>query len=291
MSRRRFEWRFRQRRISLADRTLVLAVLQIAPEIQTSGMDPMDGDRAFATALEMEENGADVILVSPEALITGSKRVEDTEEIRRMVPVLKRLRNQLAIPYGVITDKTPVAERAFELGAEVIFDQSGLSHDPLMPKLVVQHDAGLIVSQMRSSSSEAWGKLPPITNPIPGLLQDLDASLGKARRSGINPHSLVADTGLGFGKRKEQCIETIADLGALDRLEVPMSTGYGELPEVATATAAAMRGCHMVRATHVKEVRQALDLVDALNASVAARVAALADKPDSNVSREPRRRF
>src|SRR5690606_31996108 len=103
MSRRRFEWRFRQRRISLADRTLVLAMLQIAPEHQESSLDPMDGDRAYAAALEMEENGADVILVSPEALIVGSKRVDETEEIRRMVPVLKRLRNQLAIPYGVIT--------------------------------------------------------------------------------------------------------------------------------------------------------------------------------------------
>lgn len=292
MSRRRFEWRFKKRRIPLGGRSFVLGVLQIAPELQSTGSDPMNADRAFVSAVEMEENGADLILVSAEALLVGSKRIDDTEEVRRIVPVLKKLRGQLGSPVGVMTDKAAVAERAFELGAEVIFDQSGLAHDPLMAKLIVQHDGGLIVSQMRSAASESWAKLPPITNPIPGLLQDLDASLGKARRSGINPYSLVGDTGLGFGKRREQCIETIADLGALDRLEVPISTGPGELPEIATATTAALRGCHLIRANGVKEVRQALDLVDAVLASVAAKAeAAAADIPDNSASREPRKRF
>lgn len=289
MSRRRFEWRFKQRRIPLGVHSFVMGVIQIAPEHQDNP-DPMDAENAYSMALEMEEEGAGAILISAEALKVGVRRINDTEEIRRVVPILRKLRHQLTIPVGVVTDKSPVAERAFELGAEFIFDQSGLAHDPLLAKLVMQQDGGLIVTQMRSSASESWGKLPPITNPIPGLLQDLDASLGKARRAGINPLSLIADTGLGFGKRKEQCIETIADFGALDRLEVPTCTGAGELPEIATAITAVLRGCHIVRATGVKEVRQALDLADAVMTSVAAKAAALADTQDNNASRDQRRR-
>lgn len=290
MSRRRFEWRFGQRRIPLGDRSLVAGMILVAPEYHAAGPDPLDGDRAFALAVEMEEAGAELLLVSGEALLAGIKRIDEAEEIRRVVPVLKRLRGKLAAPVGVVTDKSAVAERAFELGVEVIFDQSGIAHDPNMGKVIVQHDGGLIVSQMRGPASESWAKLPPITNPIPGLLQDLDASLGRARRAGVNPHSLIADTGIGFGKRREQCIETLAEVNALDRLDVPVSTSAGDLPGVATATLASLRGCHIVRTVDVRATRAALDLTDAVLAAAAARAEARADTPDSSASRAVRRR-
>lgn len=289
MSRRRFEWRFAKRRISLGERTLVAGTVHVAPEQQPGGHDPLDPDRAFALAIEMEEAGADLLLVSAEALIAGAKRIADVEEVRRLTPVLKRLRDKVTTLVGVVTDKSAVAERAFELGAEVIFDQSGLAQDPQLAKVILKYDGGLIVSQMRGTP-EAWAKLPPITNPIPGLLQDLDASLGRARRSGINPYSLIADTGIGFGKRREQCVETFAEVSALDRLDVPISTGIGDLPDAATSAVAATRGCHIVRTTEVKAVRAALDFTDAVLAAAAARAELRADNGDSSASRAARRR-
>ena len=74
----------------------------------------------------------------------GAQPVPAAEELRRLVPVLKRLRDKLGIPISVDTYKAEVAERALELGVEIINDPSGFAFDPLLAKPLVQYDSGVI---------------------------------------------------------------------------------------------------------------------------------------------------
>src|ERR1700744_4297404 len=130
MSRKRFEWRLRDRTLQLGERTLIMGVLNVTPDSFSDGGKFSDPDRAFARAIELEEQGADLIDIGAESTRPGSSRISEAEELRRLVPVLKRLRNKLTIPISVDTYKGSVAEKALELDVDCINDPSALTWDP-----------------------------------------------------------------------------------------------------------------------------------------------------------------
>src|SRR6202171_5977839 len=120
MKRKLFYWKLKNREIRLGDRALVLGVLNVTPDSFSDGGKYLEPDRAFARALELEEAGADILDIGAESTRPGSSRISEAEELRRLVPVLKRLRGKLSIPISVDTYKGSVAQKALELGAEVI---------------------------------------------------------------------------------------------------------------------------------------------------------------------------
>src|SRR5579872_790675 len=122
MPRKRFEWRLRDRVLNLGERTLIMGVLNITPDSFSDGGKFNDPDRAFARAVELEELGVDIIDIGAESTRPGSARISEAEELRRLVPVLKRLHGRLAVPLSVDTYKAAVAEKALALGAEIIND-------------------------------------------------------------------------------------------------------------------------------------------------------------------------
>src|SRR5467141_1959592 len=185
LPRKRFEWKIRDRTLNLGERTLILGVLNVTPDSFSDGGKYEDPDRAFARAIELEEEGADVIDVGAESTRPGSARISEAEELRRLVPVLKRLRNKLTVPICVDTYKAAVAEKALELGADIINDPSGLTIDPDLARTVAQADAGLIINHMRGMP-ETWPKLPPLKNPLASIAAELEASVHRAVRSGVD---------------------------------------------------------------------------------------------------------
>src|ERR1700723_2825289 len=201
--RKTFFWKLKQREIPLGERTALMGVLNVTPDSFSDGGRYTDPDRAFARAIEMEEQGADIIDIGAESTRPGSARISADEELRRLVPVLKRLKDRLTIPISVDTYKAEVAERALELGVEIINDPSGLTFEPNLARAVSNHDAGLVVSHMRGPP-ETWAKLGPLKDPVASIRRDLDAAVSRARHGGIDKGRIAIDPGLGFGKRGEQ---------------------------------------------------------------------------------------
>ncbi|HWC00270.1 MAG TPA: dihydropteroate synthase, partial [Bryobacteraceae bacterium] len=128
--RKLFYWKLKHREIKLGERTVILGVLNVTPDSFSDGGKYLDPDRAFARALELEEQGADILDIGAESTHPGASPISAAEELRRLVPVLKRLKGHLAIPISVDTYKAEVAERALEHGAEIINDPSGLTLEP-----------------------------------------------------------------------------------------------------------------------------------------------------------------
>lgn len=276
MIRKRFEWKLKNREIQLGDRTLIMGVLNVTPDSFSDGGMYSDPDRAFARALELEEQGADIIDIGAESTRPGSARISEAEELRRLVPVLKRLRDKMAVPICVDTYKSGVAEKALSLGVEIINDPSGLTFDPALAKVVAQHDAGLILNHMRGTP-ETWARLGPLPDVMGTIFHDLDAAVNRARRAGLDRSRIVVDPGLGFGKRKEQNAEILARLPLLARLELPILTGPSRksfLPRgdeealrygtAAAVTASVLGGAHIVRVHDVKEMVPVVQLADAV---------------------------
>jgi len=164
MFRKRFEWKIREKTLQLGERTLIVGVLNITPDSFSDGGKYLDPDRAFAHAIDLEEQGADIIDIGAESTRPGAVRISEAEELRRLVPVLKRLRNKLTVPLSVDTYKSVIAEKALELGADIINDPSALTFDPDLARTVGQANGGLILNHMRGSP-ETWLKLPPLKTP------------------------------------------------------------------------------------------------------------------------------
>jgi dihydropteroate synthase len=297
MARKHFEWKVRDKLIQLGERTLLVGVLNVTPDSFSDGGKYSDPDRAFARAVEMEEEGADLIDIGAESTRPGSARISEAEELRRLVPVLKRLRNKLTVPICVDTYKSGVAEKALELGADVINDPSGLTIDPELARAARQADAGLIVNHMRGMP-ETWAKLPPLKNPLATIAAELDASVHRAVGAGVERRRIVVDPGLGFGKRKEQNAEILARLDELARLELPLMVGPSrkhflaretaletEFAGAAAVTAAILYGVHMVRVHDVKSMKAVVEVADEIAKARFEAAATVVGIAGSNVSR------
>src|SRR5262249_36263299 len=171
MNRKLYYWKLKSREIRLGERTLVLGVLNVTPDSFSDGGKSLDPDRAFARALALEEAGADIVDIGAESTRPGSSRISAAEELRRLVPVLKRLRGQLNVPISVDTYKAEVAEKAIELGAEIINDPSGLTFDPALTKSVMNHNCGVILNHMRGTP-DSWGKLGALKDVMGTVVRD-----------------------------------------------------------------------------------------------------------------------
>jgi dihydropteroate synthase len=273
---KRYQWRLKQREVVLGDRTLLMGVLNVTPDSFSDGGKYSDPDRAFARAVELEEEGADILDIGAESTRPGSQRIPEAEELRRLIPLLKRLRGKLAIPISVDTYKSGVAEKALEHGAEIINDPSGILLDLHLPRVVTKYDAGLVINHMRGTP-ETWAKLPPIKDLMRSIAIDLDAATHRARQVGVQKRQIVIDPGLGFGKRREQNSEILANLGALRGFDLPILVGPSRksflkkedegLTEFATAGAVAasiLNGAHIVRVHDVKAMKSVVEVVDAI---------------------------
>ncbi|HUB77791.1 MAG TPA: dihydropteroate synthase [Bryobacteraceae bacterium] len=272
--RKRYFWKLKHREITLGERTLLMGVLNATPDSFSDGGKFSDPDRAFARAMELEEEGADILDIGAESTKPGSARISAAEELRRLIPVLKRLRDKLSIPISVDTYKAEVAERAFEHGAEIINDPSGLTMEPQLARVVSNHDGGLVLNHMRGRP-ETWAKLGPMREPVATILKELEATVSRARGVGIDKSRLVIDPGFGFGKRKEQNSFILDRLNELSALDLPILAGpsrksfltHQTAAETSYATAAAvaicvLRGAHIVRVHDVKGMRAAADVAD-----------------------------
>lgn len=276
MPRKRYLWKLRNRELQLGDRTLLVGILNVTPDSFSDGGRYYDPDRAFARALELEEQGADLIDIGAESTRPGSTRISEAEEKRRLIPVLKRLRDRLTAPISVDTYKSGVAAAALELGAEIINDPSGLTFDPKLAQVVAQQDAGLILNHMRGAP-ESWAKLPPLPDVMGAVLHDLEAAVHRARRAGLDRARIVLDPGLGFGKRGEQNFQMLSRLSELARLDLPVMAGPSrksflaqsseretEFATAAAVTAAVLAGAHLVRVHDVAAMRAVVSVADAV---------------------------
>src|SRR3954467_6069472 len=190
--RKLYFWKLKQHEVRLGERTILMGVLNVTPDSFSDGGKYSDPDRAFARAVELEELGADIIDIGAESTKPGSARVTADVELQRLVPVLKRLKDQLTLPLSIDTYKAEVAERALELGAAIINDPSGLTFEPQLARTVSNHNAGLVINHMRGRP-ETWAKLGPMPDPVGTVMRDLDAAVSRARHVGIDKSRIVID--------------------------------------------------------------------------------------------------
>lgn len=285
----RFTWRLRTRELALGERTLVMGVLNVTPDSFSDGGLYLDRDRAVARALQMLDQGADLLDVGGESTRPGSaERVSETEELRRVLPVVEEvLRQRPQAVISVDTYKAAVARAVVAAGAEIVNDVSAFRWDTEMARSVGQLKCGAVLMHMRGRPEE-WRKLPPEDNLTGRVLRDLAHWAQEAMDAGVERERMVLDPGFGFGKNFEENYPLLARFSELHRLGFPLLAGTSRksflgrtlardgrdappdqrLPaSLAAMTATILQGAHIVRVHDVKESVDAARGADAMLAA------------------------
>jgi dihydropteroate synthase len=280
------EWKLARRTLALGGRTLVMGILNVTPDSFSDGGQFFSLERALARAGEMLSEGADIIDVGGESTRPGGALVTTEEELRRIVPVIERLRAQLPhVLISVDTTKAEVARAALDAGAEIINDISALRFDPSLADEVARGGAGLVLMHSRGTP-ETLHKLPPLTTAIlPEVTESLRGSIALAEGRGVARASIALDPGIGFGKSQEQNLALLANLDQLaaEFAEFPLLVGtsrksfIGRLLDgapvearlhgtMASVTAAILGGAHLIRVHDVRAAVETARIADAIRA-------------------------
>lgn len=199
-------------------RTYIMGILNVTPDSFSDGGDFNNVDIAIKHAKEMIENGADIIDIGGESTRPGHKFVSSDEEIKRIVPVIKKLKEEINVPISVDTYKSQVADEALKLGVDMINDVWGLTYDNNMADVIAKYDAHVCI--MHNQDGTDYEK--DIMESIKEFLQN---SIDKALSAGVKKEKIVIDPGIGFGKTFEQNIEVLKRLSELQDLGYPILLG------------------------------------------------------------------
>ena len=260
---------------------LLLGILNVTPNSFSDGGDFFDKDAAVARALEMLDEGADLVDVGGESTRPGSDRVPAEDEVRRVVPVLREIlarRPDAAV--SVDTYRAETAEAALEAGARVLNDVTALRGDPRMAAVVAEARCPVVLMHMKGEPKTM--QQHPVYDDVVGEVRDfLAARAEHAVAAGVDPGNIIVDPGIGFGKTLEHNLELLRNLDAIAGLGFPVLVGasrkrfIGEITGVEQArdrvsgTLAANvlayeRGARLFRVHDVRANKEALALADAV---------------------------
>ncbi|HMG72675.1 MAG TPA: dihydropteroate synthase [Pyrinomonadaceae bacterium] len=279
------QWKFARRSLPYGERTLVMGVLNITPDSFSDGGKFFSPESAVEHALEMIAEGADIIDIGGESTRPGSAFVSEEEELRRVIPVIKRLTTETSMPISVDTTKSSVARAALAAGAEIVNDISALRFDPAIADEVAKVKAGLVLMHSRGTP-KTMQQLPPVDDIISEVIRGLRESIAVAEQRGVSAESIAIDPGIGFGKTAAQNVEIIAHLDQLahEFADFPILIGtsrksfIGKLLDdapadqrlhgtIASIAAAVLKGVHIVRVHDVKAAVDAVTVAEAIRSA------------------------
>src|SRR5271155_2388336 len=279
--RRKFKLRLPSRTLVLGERTLVMGILNVTADSFSDGGLFLDADAAVTRALELERDGADILDIGGESTRPGSQAISAEDELRRVLPVLERLRGKIKIPISVDTSKSEVAEA----GAAILNDVTALRNDPRIAEVARRRKLPLVLMHMRGEP-RTMQKGPFAKDVVRDVLAGLGKAVAIARRAGVAKSQIIIDPGIGFGKRYSQNFELLARLPELAKLGFPIFIGTSRKSFIgralegnnsastekseriwgtaATVAASILQGAHIVRVHDVAAMSEVARVTDVL---------------------------
>ncbi len=258
--------------LNIQDKTMIMGILNITPDSFSDGGRYIDIDKAVEHAKEMIKQGADIIDIGGESTRPGSTNVTADEEIKRVIPVIKRLSKEIEVPISIDTYKAEVAKQAVEAGATIINDIWGAKADQDMAKVAAAYGVPIIL--MHNRDNQNYNQL------IPDMIADLMESITIAKNAGVKDENIILDPGIGFAKTMDDNLVVMRNLEALVQLGYPLLLATSrkrfighvlDLPPTermegtgATVCLGIQKGCHMVRVHDVLEISRMAKMMDAM---------------------------
>ena len=278
-TRKSLPWTCRDRRLDLGLRPLVMGILNVTPDSFSDGGKFCDRDEAVGYALQMIDDGADIIDIGGESTRPGAAEASVDEELSRVIPVIEVLRHHREIVISIDTTKAQVAEAALHAGACIVNDVSACTRDESMIKVSRAFSAGVVLMHMQGTPRTMQLE-PRYDNVVEDVTTYLEQRVDALIAAGFARSQLAVDPGIGFGKTVEHNLSLLRNLANLRRLQVPIVVGLsrknflgeitgrdsgdrlaGSLAGLAWSIA---RGADVIRVHDVRESRDAIHVVMAI---------------------------
>ncbi len=278
-------WELGSRTLHFGDLVQIMGVLNATPDSFYDGGCYSEPSAAVERGLAMVEEGAAIVDIGGESsrppMYGAAAEVSVAEECARVLPVVRGLRRQSAVPISVDTVKAEVARRALEVGADIINDISALRHDPAMAEVAAQANAPVVLMHRRGTAATMQQNTH--YDDLPGAVYSfLQERVCAARAQGVE--RVAVDPGLGFGKSPEGNLALLGMLEHFLGLECPLVVGASRKSfiwktlglsaaeslegSLAAATLAARAGVHVLRVHDVSATLRAVRLVEAVRSQM-----------------------
>ncbi len=260
--------------LPLGKRTLIMGILNITPDSFSDGGRFDQLEKALVQAHKMAEEGADIIDIGGESTRPGHEQVSVEEELKRILPVIKALKNDHTFkpPLSIDTYKAAVAEAALKAGVEMLNDVWGLKKDNTLARVAARFNVPICLMHNRSSTD--------YEDLIPDIIAELEESIELALRSGIEDQQIIIDPGIGFGKDLQQNLDVMLHLRDFCSLGYPLLVGTSrksmigktlDLPveerlagTAATVAYSISAGADIIRVHDILEMRRVAVMTDAM---------------------------
>ncbi|MCX7770572.1 MAG: dihydropteroate synthase [Proteobacteria bacterium] len=280
INKEKFVWKIRDREIEIGERTLIMGVVNVTPDSFSDGGLYTDKEKAFKHAINLYQEGADILDIGGESTRPFAEPVSAEEEITRVVPVIEMIKNyNKDIIVSVDTYKSETAKKALEAGADIVNDISGLNFDENMKKVVAEKRAGIILMHTRGKPQEMQ-KDTEYEDFMGEVIESLSNSINKAVEAGIERERIVIDPGIGFGKKFEHNLYILKKLKEFSIFGLPILIGPSRKSFLGKITGkeaherddetmvsvgiGIISGAHIVRVHEVKRMRDAVKVADAI---------------------------
>lgn len=257
----------------IGERTYIMGILNFTPDSFSDGGAFNNIDSAIEHVKKMIDDGADIIDVGGESTRPGYTLISDEEEVNRVVPIIKAIKENFDISVSIDTYKSKVAEKALEAGADLINDIWGFKKDKDMAKVAAKYNVPCCLMHNRENKD--------YENLMDDILEDLRESIKIAKDAGVKDENIILDPGIGFAKTYEQNLETMNNLERFKELGYPILLGTSkksmigltlDLPveervegTIATTVIGIMKdACDFVRVHDVLENSRAAKMTDAI---------------------------
>ncbi len=265
--------------LALGLQPLVMGILNVTPDSFADASPSLDATVAIDRALAMQEAGADILDVGGESTRPGAEPVTASEELSRLLPVVKALARRLRVPISVDTYRAQVARAVIAEGASIINDISGLRYEPELADVVAESQVALVLMHTRGRSKGMYAEA--VYRDLMGeITAELSTSMTVAAAAGVEPRRVIVDPGVGFAKQPNDSYGVLARLSELaSALDRPVLVGPSRksfmrealagrpAPErdwgtAAAVAAAVVAGAHIVRVHAVGEMVQVVRVAE-----------------------------
>lgn len=262
-------------------RTQIMGIINLTPDsfsgdgLLAKGAEPYG---IIKYAQELVAQGADIIDVGGESSRPGAESISVRDELKRTIPVIKRLSKGIRVSISIDTYKPEVARAALDSGASIVNDITGL-RNPRMIRVIAKTRARVIVMHMKGNPKDMQ-RNPKYRSLLDEIIGYLGAAIKRATDAGIDKERIIIDPGIGFGKTVEHNLEILRSLAELKMLGCPILVGPSRksfigkilrLPPqerlsgtLAALAIAVMNGASIVRVHDVKFAAQAVRIADAI---------------------------
>ena len=258
--------------------TLVMGIVNVTPDSFSDGGKFFSPEVAISHASKLITQGADIIDIGGESTRPGADQVSESEELKRVIPVIEKIRtDNPTILISIDTTKASVAKHAVEAGADIINDVSGLSFDNNMIGIVESFNIPVVIMHMKGNP-QSMQLNPEYKDIVNEILDFFKMKIKIAIQSGINRSMIILDPGIGFGKTVEHNFELLSRLNEFNVLELPIMIGPSrksfigitlDLPPedrvegtAAAVSAGVMNGASIVRVHDVKSMKRVVRIIE-----------------------------